>query len=53
MSDYKYTNQLSAEALLVYIATDYIEMSQDKILWQRDDHIKICREWLKINNKKE
>lgn len=45
MSDY--TNGLTAKKLIQYIATDYVELSHEKIAWQRDDHMKICREWLK------
>lgn len=42
----EYTNQLTAEQLIRYIASDYVELSHDKVTWQRDDHMKICREWL-------
>lgn len=42
----EYTKQLTAEGLIFYIATDYVELSHDKIKWQRDDYIKICREWI-------
>ena len=42
----KYTIQLSAEELIEYIATDYVELSHDKVRIQRDDYQKICREWL-------
>lgn len=45
------TNKLSAQQLIEYIANDYVELSQDKILWQRNDHIRICREWLAVENK--
>jgi len=45
----EYTNKLTAEQLIRFIATDYVELSHDKIVWQRDDHIKICREWM-LNN---
>ena len=41
--------QMSAEQLIRYIATDYVEFSHDKVLWQRDEHIKICKEWLENN----
>lgn len=51
MSDY--TKQLTAEQLIAYIANDYVELSQDKVLWQRNDHMKICREWLEQNIPKE
>lgn len=44
MSDY--TKTLSAEDVIAYIANDYVELSNDKVRWQRDDYIKICREWL-------
>jgi hypothetical protein len=44
-----YTNELSARSLIRYIANDYIELSQEKIRSQRDDYIKICRDWLDKN----
>lgn len=44
MSDY--TKHLTAEQLIRFIATDYVELSHEKIVWQRDEYIKICREWL-------
>ena len=49
----EYTRQLTAEQLISYIANDYVELSHDKVLWQRDEYIKICREWLKHNAEKE
>ena len=45
----KYTNQLTARQVLEYIANDYVELSHDKVRLQRDDYIKICREWLLHN----
>ena len=42
----EYTNQLSAKQLIQFIANDSVELSQDKVRWQRDEYIKICREWL-------
>jgi len=45
----KYTNDLTAEQLIYFIANDCVELSHDKIVWQRDDHMKICREWLLHN----
>lgn len=47
----EYTKSLTAEQLIAYIANDYPELSQEKVRWQRDDYIKICREWLKENTK--
>jgi len=44
MSDY--TKQLSAKQMIQFIANDSVELSQDKIRGQRDEYIKICREWL-------
>lgn len=41
-----YTKSLTAEQLIRFIAYDYVEFSQEKIAWQRDEYIKICREWL-------
>lgn len=49
MSDY--TKELTAEQLIRFIATDYVELSYDKIAWQRDEYIKICKEWLEHNAK--
>jgi hypothetical protein len=45
----EYTRNLTAEQVIAYIANDYVELSHDKVLWQRDDYIKICREWVKHN----
>lgn len=47
----KYTRELTAEQVIAYIANDYVELSHDKVRWQRDDYIKICREWLDYNCK--
>lgn len=32
--------------LIEFIAHDYIELSHDKIEWQRNDHVKRCRKFL-------
>jgi hypothetical protein len=45
----EYTKNLSAREILEYIASDYTELSHDKVRWQRDDYVKICREWLDYN----
>lgn len=45
----EYTKGLTAEQVIAYIAYDYVELSHDKVLWQRNDYIKICREWLEAN----
>ena len=45
----EYTKQLTAQQLIEYIASDYVELSHDKVLWQRNEHIQICREWLEHN----
>jgi len=45
----EYTKKLSAQELIAYIANDYVELSHDKVLWQRNEYIKVCREWLKHN----
>ena len=42
----EYTKQLSAKQLIEYIANDYVELSHEKVRWQRDEYIEICREWL-------
>jgi hypothetical protein len=44
-----YTKRLTAEQLIRYIANDYMELSHDKVRWQRDDFMRICREWLDHN----
>lgn len=49
----EYTKQLTAEELISYIANDYVELSHEKVLWQRNHYIKICREWLDHNNSGE
>ena len=48
----EYTRQLTAEQFIEYIARDYVELSHEKIVLQRDDFIKICREWLEHNKSK-
>lgn len=45
----EYTKSLSAEELIAWIAGDYVELSHDKVLWQRNEYIKTCREWLEHN----
>ena len=45
----EYTKNLNAEQLIRFIATDYVELSYEKVLWQRNEYIKICREWLEQN----
>lgn len=45
-----YTDRLTAEQLIRFIATDYVELSHEKVAWQRDNYIKICRSWLEKNN---
>ena len=45
----EYTKNLTAEQLITYIANDYIELSHEKIINQRDFYIKICREWLEYS----
>lgn len=48
----EYTRQLTAEQLIEFIANDYVELSHDKVLWQRNEYIQICREWLERNKGK-
>ena len=48
MSDY--TNKLSAEELIAEIAMDPPEESPEKIKEQRDDFIRICKDWLEYND---
>lgn len=45
----EYTKKLTAEQLIRFIANDYVELSYEKVLWQRNEYIEICREWLKQN----
>jgi len=46
----EYTKNLTAEQLIRYIADDYVELSHDKVLWQRNDFMRICQEWLEHNS---
>jgi hypothetical protein len=45
----KYTDGYTAEELIRYIATDYYELSYDKVRWQRDHYRQICNNWLAKN----
>jgi hypothetical protein len=49
MSDY--TKALTAEQLIYFIANDRPELSHEKVMWQRNEYIKICREWLECSSK--
>jgi len=49
----EYIKQLSAKQLIEFIANDSVELSQDKIHAQRDEYIKICREWLEAKMTKK
>lgn len=40
-------------ATLRYIANDYVELSHDKVLWQRNDHVKMARKALAESYKDE
>jgi hypothetical protein len=44
MSDF--IKDISARQLIEMIANEYIELSNDKVRLQRDDHIKWCKQWL-------
>lgn len=46
-------NELTARQIIETIANEYIELSHDKIMCQRDDIVKRCKEWLKANPKEE
>jgi|APGre2960657373_1045057.scaffolds.fasta_scaffold00273_11 hypothetical protein len=46
----EFTNGLSAVDLIAAIATDKVETEPAQIKEQRDDFIRICKEWLQINN---
>ena len=40
-----YINQLTEMKKVVeWIASDYVELSHDKVRWQRDEYIKKCKE---------
>ena len=43
----EYTDNLTAEQLIRYIANDYVELSHEKIENQRNQYIRICNSWLK------
>lgn len=45
----EYTNGLTAEQLIEYIANDYVELSHEKVVLQRNDFMVSCREWLQEN----
>ena len=45
----QYTNSLTAIQLIDYISRDYVELSHDKIRVQRDDFMKICKDWMRVN----
>ena len=42
----QYTDSLTAEQLIDYIARDYVELSHDKIRIQRDSFMRICKDWM-------
>lgn len=42
-----YTNNLTAEQLIQFIANDSVELSYEKVLNQRNWHMKICKEWIR------
>jgi len=44
-----YMNSLTARQFIECIANEYIELSQDKIRLQRDDHVRWAQEWLRAN----
>jgi hypothetical protein len=49
----EYTKNLTAEQLIRYIASDRVELSHDKVLWQRNDFMRICQEWLEHNGSRD
>ena len=44
-----YITQLTARQFIECIANEYIELSNDKVRLQRDDHIRWAKEWLRAN----
>lgn len=47
--NHKYTDSLSAEKVIAFIANDYHELSHEKVRVQRDYWKNLCRSWLKEN----
>lgn len=45
----KYTRNLKAEDIINYIASDYFELSHDKVRYQRDHWREVCSDWIKHN----
>lgn len=45
----KYTDSLTAIQLIDYISRDYVELSHDKIRIQRDDFMRMCKDWMYTN----
>jgi hypothetical protein len=45
----EYTKGLTAVELIYYIANDYVELSHEKVLLQRNDFMRICQAWLEHN----
>ena len=46
----EYLKMLTARQVIEMIANEYVELSHDKVLLQRNDHIRWCKEWLKNNH---
>lgn len=44
-----YITQLTARQFIECIANEYIELSNDKVRLQRDDHIRWAQAWLRAN----
>jgi hypothetical protein len=42
----------TAEDIIRTIASDYYELSYDKVMLQRDYYFKMCRDWVKQENAK-
>ncbi len=43
----KYTETMTAEQIIYFIANDRPELSHEKVRCQRNDYILMCRKWLK------
>ena len=41
--------KMSSEDLIKFIANDYVELSQEKIVIQRNDYIKMSKRWLELH----
>jgi hypothetical protein len=45
----EYVKMLTARQVIEMIANEWVELSHEKVLLQRNDHIKWCKQWLEVN----